>query len=416
MPNVRNKKGVCNDGKMINSRVESQKDNPRDWFWPFWLALPVYPYSRRRTLCREIVKDTIWTFEQLHGILYTIVPIRMTVIKLDAGGLLVYAPIAPTVECVRLVNNLVAKHGAVKYIILPTSSGLEHKIFVGPFARQFPAARVFVAPHQWSFPFNIPLSWLGFPQKRTHILPEDSSQAPFGDELDYAILDINLGRGSFVEVAMYHRRSHTLLVTDSVLSIPEEPPEILQLDPYPLLFHARENAHQPIADNSANRRQGWQRICLFAIYFRPSAMEITGWGEMLRDAIKAPNHAPKAYFGLFPFRWRENWQQTFTALRGNGRPFVAPILQTLILPQAPQQVIIWAEQVAQWDFQQIISCHFDAPFAATPEQFRQAFTFLEKNSAVNSHQSLLYEDMKFIQELESNLVKRGIATPAKEKV
>lgn len=401
---------------MMNSQVESQRDNPRDWLWPFWLALPVYPYSRRRTLCREVVKDKIWTFDQLHGILYTIVPIRMTVIKLDTGGLLVYAPVAPTVECVRLVNNLVAKHGAVKYIILPTSSGLEHKIFVGPFARQFPQSQVFVAPHQWSFPYNLPLSWLGFPHKRTQILPEDSSQAPFADELDYAILDINLGRGSFVEVAMYHRRSHTLLVTDTVLSVPEEPPEIFQLDPYPLLFHARENARQAIADHPANRRQGWQRISLFAIYFRPRAMEITGWGEMLRDAIKAPHHSPKAYFGLFPFRWQENWQQSFATLRGNGRPFVAPILQTLILPQAPQQVINWAEKVAKWDFQQIISCHFDSPFTATPQQFRQAFSFLEKNSAIDGNQSLLDEEMKFIKELESHFVKRGIATPAKEKV
>ena len=106
----------------------------------------------------------------------------MTVVKLAAGGLLVYAPVAPTVECVRLVNELVTKHGDVKYIILPTSSGLEHKVFVGPFARCFPQAQVFVAPHQWSFPVNLPLSWLGFPQKRTQVLPEDSSQSPFADE------------------------------------------------------------------------------------------------------------------------------------------------------------------------------------------------------------------------------------------
>ena len=169
---------------------------PKDWSWPFWAAVPVYPYGKRRTLRKEIVEDTIWTFDQLHGILYTIVPIRMTVVKLAAGGLLVYAPVAPTTECIRLVNELVTKHGEVKYILLPTSSGLEHKVFVGSFSRHFPQAQVFVAPHQWSFPFNLPLSWLGFPQKRTQELPEDSSLAPFA-LFDYAILDINLGRGSF---------------------------------------------------------------------------------------------------------------------------------------------------------------------------------------------------------------------------
>ncbi|KAB8317012.1 DUF4336 domain-containing protein [Tolypothrix campylonemoides VB511288] len=404
----------------MNSQERQRKvqpqEHPRDWSWPFWPAVPVYPYGRRRTLRTEVVKDTIWTFDQLQGILYTIVPIRMTVVKLSAGGLLVYAPVAPTTECVRLVNELVAKHGDVKYIILPTSSGLEHKVFVGPFARRFPQAQVFVAPHQWSFPFNLPLSWLGFPQKRTQVLPEDSRQAPFANEFDYAVLDINLGRGSFAEVAVLHKRSRTLLVTDSVVCVPEEPPAIVQLDPYPLLFHARDNALEVIEDNQANRRKGWQRICLFAIYFRPSALEMSKLAQVFRDAFKAPDKSPKAYFGLFPFEWKENWKQSFDTLRGRGRPFVAPILQTLILPQAPTQVLNWADKVATWDFGQIISCHFDSPIPTSPHEFRQAFAFLEKNHLESESQRLLEEDLRFIRELEANLIRRGIATPPKEKV
>jgi hypothetical protein len=385
----------------------------KDWSWPFWLALPLYPYGKRRTLRREVVKDSIWTFDQLHGILYAIAPIRMTVVKLALGGLLVYAPVAPTPECVRLVNELVAKHGDVKYIILSTSSGLEHKIFVGPFARKFPQAQVFVAPHQWSFPFNLPLSWLGFPQKRTQVIPEESSQNPFGEEFDYAVLDIDLGRGSFAEVAICHKPSGTLLVTDAVLSVSAEPPDIMQLDPYPLLFHARENAYQAIQDNAANRRQGWQRIALFAIYFGPGALEVTGWRQMLDDAKQAPDRSRKAYFGLFPFRWGENWQQSFDALQGNGRPFVAPILQTLIFPQAPRQVLEWVDKIGGWDFHQIISCHFDSPITATPAQFRQAFTFLEKQPSSQANQPLLAADLKFIREVEAELVRLGIATPVK---
>ncbi|MEH2327143.1 MAG: DUF4336 domain-containing protein [Nostoc sp.] len=393
----------------------------KDWSWPFWAAVPLYPYGRRRTLRKEIIEDTIWTFDQLQGILYTTVPIRMTLVKLAAGGFLVYAPVAPTTECVRLVNELVAKHGEVKYIVLPTSSGLEHKVFVGPFSRCFPQAQVFVAPHQWSFPFNLPLSWLGFPQKRTQELPDDSSLAPFALEFDYAILDINLGRGSFAEVAVFHKRSHTLLVTDSILSVPVDPPEILQLDPYPLLFHARDNALETIEDNEDNRRKGWQRISLFAIYFRPSVLEVTPIGKMFRDALKAPQRSLKTYFGLFPFRWQETWKQAFDALRGQGRPFVAPILQILIFPQAPRQVLNWADTVASWDFQQIISCHFDSLIFANPRQFRQAFAFLEKNPSVSkdfssSDQPLLEEDLRFIKELEAGLVKRKIATPAKELI
>ncbi|MBR8834299.1 MAG: DUF4336 domain-containing protein [Stigonema ocellatum SAG 48.90 = DSM 106950] len=384
--------------------------HPRDWSWWFWPALPVYPYGRRRTLCREIVRDTIWTFDQLHGILYTVVPIRMTIVKLCKGGLLVYAPVAPTNECIRLVNELVATHGDVKYIILPTSSGLEHKVFVGPFARRFPQAQVFVAPHQWSFPLNLPLSWLGFPQKRTSLLPFDINLAPFADEFDYAVLDINLGRGSFAEVAIFHKRSRTLLLTDSVLSVPENPPAIVELEPYPLLFHAKDNGLQVIDNNEANRRKGWQRISLFAIYFRPSAISMVGLGETLRDAINSPDWSPKAYFGLFPFRWKQNWKQSFDALRGQGRPFVAPILQTLIFPQAPLQVLNWADKVATWDFQQIISCHFDSPIEVGSREFRSCFDFLEKKGS----QHLPESDLRFIRELEATLVQRGIAKPGAE--
>ncbi|MGQ9869994.1 DUF4336 domain-containing protein [Leptodesmis sp.] len=388
----------------------------RDWSWPFWPLVPLYPHGKRRTVCREIVEDWIWSFDQLQGLLYAVVPIRMTVIRLEAGGLLVYAPIASTRECLREVEALVAKYGPVKYIILPTSSGLEHKVFVGPFARRFPQAQVYVAPHQWSYPFNLPLRWLGFPAKRTQELPEDNHQVPFANEFDYAVLDINLGRGSFAEVALFHRRSHTLLLTDSILSIPEEPPAIVQLDPYPLLFHARDSALEPIVDTPENRRQGWQRIALFAIYFRPSTVERLSLKQSLQNLLRASDRSLKAYLGFMPWRWQENWHQSFEALRGQGRPFVAPILQILILVQAPQQVLEWCDRVAQWDFHQIIPCHFEAPIAATPAEFRQAFAFLEEASDVHSQPFPLTEqDFAFLKELEATLIRYGIATPAKYK-
>ncbi|WAL59785.1 DUF4336 domain-containing protein [Thermocoleostomius sinensis] len=390
---------------------------PQDWRWKFWMALPLYPYGCRRTLRTEVVKDTIWTFDQLHGILYTIVPIRMTVVRLQTGGLLVYAPVAPTIECIRLINQLVAQHGEVKYILLPTSSGLEHKVFVGPFARCFPQAQVFVAPHQWSFPLNLPLSWLGFPQRRTQELPTGCRHTPFADEFDYAVLDIDLGRGAFVEVALLHKPSQTLLVTDAVLSVPINPPAIVQLDPYPLLFHARDGAGEAVTDTDANRRKGWQRISLFAIYFRPSVVETVGLGQAIRDALKAPDRSQKAYFGLYPFRWKENWPDSFKALHRDGRLFVAPILQTLIFPQAPQQVLNWVETIANWSFQRIIPCHFDAPIAANSNHFRQAFACLQTDTkAVSLTSSTLSDaDAEFIRNLEAALVRRGIAKPPKTR-
>ncbi|WP_256871701.1 DUF4336 domain-containing protein [Nostoc sp. TCL26-01] len=397
--------------------------NPKDWSWSFWFTLPLYPYGKRRTLRQEIIKDTIWTFDQIQGIFYVVVPIRMTVVKLDEGGLLVYAPVAPTPECIRLVNELVVEHGDVKYIILPTISGLEHKVFVGPFARYFPQAQVFVAPNQWSFPLNLPLSWLGLPAKRTQVLPQDSKQTPFAAEFDYAILDtIDLGPGKFAEVAFLHRRSHTLLVTDSVVSIPADPPAIVQLDPYPLLFHAKDQASDMVVDNQANRRKGWERITLFALYFRPSALQIPTLIAAISAAFKAPERSYRAYFGLYPFKWQQDWERSFTALRGDGRLFVAPVLQTLILNRAPQETINWADKVASWPFQWIIPCHFHAPIKAAPLQFRQAFSFLEKQPAVSagllssSSYPLPAEDFQILQQIDTGLSKTGIVPTAKDKL
>lgn len=378
----------------------------KDIFWSLWPLVPIYPYGQRQTIRREIVKDAVWTFEQIQGIFYVVVPIRMTIIKLEAGGLLVYAPVAPTRECLRLVKELVAQHGEIKYIILPTISGIEHKVFVGPFAQKFPTAEVFVAPDQWSFPLNLPLSWLGLPGKRTQILPPDSNQTPFAHQLEIAILEtIDLRAGQFSEVALFDKRSRTLLVTDSLVAIPPTPPAIVEQDPYPLLFHARENALEPIVDSPANRIKGWQRICLFAMYFQPTVLTVPQWSRVFRNAFSAPAKSRKAYFGLYPFKWREDWQQCFNSLSRDGRLLVAPILQSLILNRDRQAALNWVDKLASWNLQQIIPCHFAAPIIITNgQQLRQSFAFLE----ANFDDLLPQEDFKTIQQIDHYLSRLGI--------
>ncbi|MEM8778257.1 MAG: DUF4336 domain-containing protein [Cyanobacteria bacterium P01_G01_bin.49] len=394
----------------VDQRTQTQTSDvqlsSQDLSWAFWPVVPLYPYGRRRTLRKEVVKDTIWTFEQLQGILYVVVPIRMTVVKLAGGGLLAYAPVAPTPECLRLLNELVNDHGNIRYIILPTISGIEHKVFVGPFARCFRDAQVFVAPHQWSFPVNLPLSWLGLPFKRTHKLPRDSHQTPFGDEFDYEILGpLDLGLGSFEEVVFYHKRSQTLLVTDSLVSIPQNPPDIVQLDPYPLLFHARNNALEVIEDTPENRCQGWQRIVLFALYFRPSALEVVEWGKVFQNALKVPNPSPKNYFGLFPFQWNDCWRLTFEKLQHQNLR-VAPILQEIIFTRGPFEVLNWVDKVSKWGFKRIIPCHFAALIEADASQFREAFDFLRHDNITSET-----EDLEVIRSIDKALTKSRIIPP-----
>jgi hypothetical protein len=359
---------------------------------------------------REVVPDTIWTFDQYQGIFYVVVPIRMTVVKLRPSGLLVYSPIAPTAECIQLMRSLEAKHGPVRYIILSTTTGIEHKVFVGPFARKFPQAQIYVAPNQWSFPVDLPLSWLGLPPARTATLPPEA-RLPFGDQFDFAILGpIKLGLGPFVEVALFHRESRTLLLTDSLVSVPFEPPAVHDLDPYPLLFHARDRADEPMVDTPENRRKGWHRIALFAFFFRPSSLDVPTLREAFKESRQAPDRSPKAYFGFYPFRWEADWQASFMALHGGGRPFVAPVLQTLIFNRDITAMSQWIDQVTCWQFEQVIPCHLEAPISIGPEEFRDAFRFISDGQ--RSDRPLPDRDFEFLKELEAGLVKRGITPPA----
>ena len=389
----------------LGKQIQQPNSNSRDWSWTLWPILPLYPYGQRRTLKKEIVKDTIWTFDQLQGIFYVTVPIRMTVVRMLGGGLFIYAPIAPTRECVRLVNELVEKYGEVRYIILPTISGLEHKVYVGPFARKFPTAEVFVTPNQWSFPLNLPLSWLGLPRNRTYLLPVNSKDAPFAAEFEYVTLGpLDIGIRPFAEVVFCHSLSQTLLAVDTVLSVPAETPDILHLNPYPLLFHAKDDVFDVVEDTPTNRCIGWQKICLFGLYFKVDALDVVPTGEMLKNVWKASDRSKRAYFGLLPWRWRSEWQSSFTKLRQDGRLLVAPILQTLILNRAPRQVMEWVEKVAEWNFRRIIPSHFDAPIQASAYEFRQAFSFLEEDSGGYLPET----DLQFLRQLDEGLKKRGI--------
>ncbi|MFQ4136470.1 DUF4336 domain-containing protein [Nodosilinea sp. PGN35] len=384
----------------------------RDQAWPFWPLVPLYPYGQRPTQRVEVVKDQVWTFEQFQGIFYVVVPIRMTVVRLEPTGLLVYSPVAPTPECIALVRELENRYGPVKYIVMSTVTGIEHKVFVGPFARQFPQAQVYVTPNQWSFPLNLPLPWLGLPRHRTHMLPADSAQAPFSDQVDYALLPpIDLGLGPFGETACFHRASRTLLLTDAIVAIPAEPPAIVQIDPFPLLFHARDTATDPIVDTPENRRKGWQRIALFAFYFRPSTLDVAKTAEMFKEAKQAPVRSRQHYFGLYPFRWRPAWHQSFQALHNHGQLQVAPILQTLIFNRGPQAVLDWAKTVAAWPFERIIPAHLAAPIAATPEQFLAAFEFLYREPAAAANRSLPEADFDLLHQIEALLLSRGISRP-----
>eukprot|EP00960_Hanusia_phi_P041218 754892-Hanusia_phi.AAC.3 len=119
-----------------------------------WWVFPLAPYSKKKTVRTEIVKDEVWAFDQIIGALYVWTPLRMTVVKLGKGGLLVFNPVPPTEECLKLVRELEGEHGNVRYVVLG-STALEHKSAAGPFKRHFPSSELWVVPDQYSFPFGL---------------------------------------------------------------------------------------------------------------------------------------------------------------------------------------------------------------------------------------------------------------------
>ena len=133
-----------------------------DQRWTWWPLLPLYPYGRKRTLVRELIPDQLWSFEQLQGVFYVAVPIRMTVVRVR-GGLMLYAPVAPTVEVRQALRSLEERFGAVQTIVLPTASGLEHKLPVPPMARAFPEAEVWITPRSVELPDQPAFQLVGLP-------------------------------------------------------------------------------------------------------------------------------------------------------------------------------------------------------------------------------------------------------------
>ncbi|XP_039069345.1 uncharacterized protein LOC120215877 isoform X2 [Hibiscus syriacus] len=272
---------------------------------------PLGPFLNRRTTRTEAVKGSIWLFEQEQALGFSSVStnIRMTVIKLKSGGLWVHAPIAPTKECIELLKELGAP---VEYIVLPTFA-YEHKIFVGPFSRKFPKAQVWVAPRQWSWPLNLPLEFFGI--FRAKILKNEDPSTPWADEIEQKVLSSpEVGIGPYVEVAFYHKRSRTLLVTDAVIYVPKKPPECINKEyllasaknglAVKILSKGKKVIYEPVVDNEINRQKGWERMVLQILFLGPS--------NLLE---------PKASFAQM-----------------SQKLIVSPIVKTLVFSKVPEKV------------------------------------------------------------------------------
>lgn len=160
------------------------------------------------------------------------------------------------------------------------AQAIEHKVYSSVMAQKFTKSQVWLQPGQYSFPTNLPESFLGFPSSRTRTIPPsaDSPSVPqdWKDSgLDFRILGPFISRdGAFGEAVFYHGPTKTLLVTDTVVEVTDEVPSIYDLDPSPLLYHARDTVTEVVQDTEEVRKTGWRRVILFGLFFMPSAITI----------------------------------------------------------------------------------------------------------------------------------------------
>jgi Domain of unknown function (DUF4336) len=365
----------------------------KDLSWPLGkVAFSLLPlagsWTCRATVEQEIVPNTIWTHDQIQGIVNVNVPVRQTVVRLRDGGLWVHNPIAPTPQLLQMMRRLVQKCGLMKHIVLGTVA-LEHKATLSAFASNYPNATVWLQPGQWSFPVSIPIEYYGLIQRGSRLreIPMPSltkttqgdissesdasrsrgkyrysaEQHPVPDwysEIDYEVLGPFRFQsvGGFSETAFFHRATKSLIVTDCVVSVTKEPPPIVSEDPRALLFHARDYATEDIKDTPENRSKGWRRMVQFGLVFFPSQITVV---PSLSVAIQDAQHVPPELqnlgegaipfnSALYPWSWTPGNADllNFEYISQNGKLFCPPILTKLILDREPAAALQFVDRVS----------------------------------------------------------------------
>jgi len=177
---------------------------------------------------------------------------------------------------------------------------------------------------------------------------------------------INLGLGTFYEIACLDRISGALLVTDALVAISATPPPIFDLDPTPLLFHGREKGSEAMIDTPEQRLKGWKRIVLFANFFRPESVSIAPLADLFSDALAADEANPRNHFALYPFRWAPSWEEQADQMINHGLQVapcrLAPVLERLVFVRAKQSYLDWLRNLAkETEIKSLISAHYSAP-------------------------------------------------------
>ena len=290
---------------------------------------------------------------------------------------------------------------------------------------------------QWSFPIGLPIDALGVTQRGSRLreIPSgtiDSDMYEYfakKDPIPEWAVDFDwesLGPlrfqsvGAFSETAFFHKPTKSLLVTDTVVSVTDKPPKIIQEDPRAMLFHARDSIDEVVQDTPETRAKGWRRMVQFGLVFFPSQIDVVGAGDALSAARRIDPRMKNLGDGavplsLYPWTWHGDAdKKNFDAISKKGKLFCPPILTKLILDREPEATLAWADRVAsRFAFQRVVPCHLNNNVKASPKEFREAFDCLRSRPGDVRPQRPLAEDLALLQKASDLLTTAGVVGASK---
>ncbi len=188
-------------GAVMGAAVASTRPSPMRCDDGDPWADPFFPFHRRTGLVPY--GDDLWLAQQPLNWLGMEVGARMAVIR-TPQGLLIYSPIEASFALTEAVRLL----GEVRWIVAPN---LLHNLWVADWAQAFPGASVRVAP-------NLPERR---PDLRHDGVLHKGEDAPWPEgEIGTEVVR---GHKVHVEVALFHRKTGTLLVADLLQNIGHAP-------------------------------------------------------------------------------------------------------------------------------------------------------------------------------------------------
>lgn len=155
------------------------------------------------------IAENLWAAETVFRSTGVPLRTRMTVVRLEDGGLWLHAPARPDEALVAAVAAL----GPVTEIIAPNRL---HHLFTDAWRERFPAARLHAAP--------------GLSRKRPQLAVDavlgDAPDPAWQGEIDQVFLD---GQPVLAETAFLHRPTRSLILTDLLSNVGSEAPAALRL-------------------------------------------------------------------------------------------------------------------------------------------------------------------------------------------